>query len=319
MDQVNDDKCEFCVTNILIYYNTFLGTGLPSIVAHKLGISHVIASDLPRAMPLLYYNLIENIAPNSQHESHSFVMPTNRDLCCPSGHLLQDEHVFSDEFMCSVCGEDIEENVFVKRCQRCNFDLCHENCLAAISRGGLEDLPLWFQTELRFRSQFGLPDMNTYHHEFPDVSVDSLSRKGSVSLLSFDWMNDASRIQLQRTIQSKACSSVFIVGADISYSPQSVDIIMSMLPKLVSDMRMSGVQVRILLMHQVRSMLTTSKLLHALAAANWRIERRLIEVSSNTSSLGDLQESEESSIDMSLGGDMAVVQNGIYLIDVIVD
>ena len=297
------------------------GTGLPSIVAHKLGVPHVISTDLPRAMPLLFHNLADNVTLNSPRVK---VETSDVPLCCPSGHLLQDEPVHSDEFMCSVCDEDIEKDAIVRRCRCCNFDLCHDHCLAAISSGNLDDLPLWFQTELKFRQEFGLVDMNSFQHEFPGIP-----NARSVSLCSCDWSSDADRTRLQSAIQNKPISSIFIVGADLSYSPQSVDALMSLLPKLTADLRGGSgggssaglIEVRVLLMHQVRSITTSKRLLRALAATGWRLERRLLEVSADSGAgvmdTHGVEEEEEEEEDESVG--LEVVKNGIYLIDIRLD
>jgi len=311
------------------------GTGLPSIVAHKLGCPHVISTDLPRAMPLLYHNLVENITSNNAPRVKGEAPDDDVQLCCPSGHLLQDEQVSSsDEFMCSVCDEDIEMNALVRRCQCCNFDLCHDHCLAAISSGNVDDLPLWFQIDFKFRREFGhSDDINSFQHVFPGIPSTR-----SVSLLSCDWTSDTDRARLQSAIQSKlSCSSsgkILIIGADISYSSLSVDALMMLLPKLASDLRncgssMHSYQVRILLMHQVRSRATTKRLLNALKATDWRIGRRLIEVSTDSragdsavDSHEEKEDEQEEEEDGSATLDVAsgeIVDNGIYLIDIILD
>ena len=56
----------------------------------------------------------------------------------------------SDEYICSVCENDIDEESGISRCTRCNFDVCHQSCLTKIESKQLHDLPMWFRIQLEY-------------------------------------------------------------------------------------------------------------------------------------------------------------------------
>jgi hypothetical protein len=133
------------------------GAGLASLAALRLHARAVVATDLPRALPLLLHNLRAN---GGSEVSTSRTERGVGDLSeaaatyprCPGGHALVRGIAACEDHVCNVCGlEDplgggIDEGAPVHHCRECDFDVCGP-CFERGARGEWHSLPGWFKLQ----------------------------------------------------------------------------------------------------------------------------------------------------------------------------
>ena len=128
------------------------GAGLASLVALRLGARAVVATDLPRALPLLVHNVKANGGMAEDGASMPLATAGQRARThprCPGGHALSAGEALSEDHVCNVCGlEDalgagIEKGAPVHSCRLCDFDVCGR-CFGQAAAGKWKDLPGWF-------------------------------------------------------------------------------------------------------------------------------------------------------------------------------
>jgi hypothetical protein len=123
------------------------GTGLAALAAARLGAKAVVATDLPRALPLLIHNVQANGA-----EALDPCARSKGGVCCPSGHGLSVSRAKTEDHMCNVCGladplgAGIEMGEQVHSCRSCDFDCCSQ-CHDRAARGEWGQLPGWFKLQ----------------------------------------------------------------------------------------------------------------------------------------------------------------------------
>ena len=139
VNYVVDNKELFRSKNII---EVGSGTGLVSIACSFIGARLTVCSDLEHAMPLLHHNVVVNLE-NSNALSFLGKIYKSKDFraaekdfklksaeislpLCPSGHSLLQEYTVSDEYVCNLCNDEIDEDEIVQKCGLCNFDICHD-------------------------------------------------------------------------------------------------------------------------------------------------------------------------------------------------
>lgn len=298
------------------------GLGLPSIVASRLGVKHIITTDLPIALPMLNYNIQKNTTNNNNDAVNGSKSPPPMSplkLLCPLGHSMTDTITDSDEYMCSVCENDIDEEAGISRCTRCNFDVCHQSCLAKIETNQLSDLPMWFRVQLEYQ----IAALHNNALNSIDLSTDSTL----FHLRSCDWSQEDDRKNiLQKFLSFEAVSSCYssvcIIGADITYNMNSVAKLFSFLNFLIAELLQTGSSaestittgggssgsstrvVRLMLVHQVRSYDTSQLFLNELHFRNqskWSIRctRSLLDISQDAISTNTTRQNIDSDISSS--------------------
>ena len=123
------------------------GAGLASLAAARLGASAVVATDMPRALPLTIHNLQANggVVASTCPRSAGGVR-------CPGGHRLKRLTAKNDDHVCNVCGladplsGGIERGTTVHCCRACDFDVCGA-CADAAGEGAWARLPGWFELQ----------------------------------------------------------------------------------------------------------------------------------------------------------------------------
>ena len=321
------------------------GLGLPSIVAFKNDKSEdVVCTDLLHAMPLLYHNITSNIS--QKEETLSDDIQNKHNLYCPNNHILQAMQVNSDEYTCSVCYDEIIEGDLVYRCSTCNFDICTTSCIPHIYDNSIEELPFWYQIQLAFQSRFkGLApkgdsdaSYTPYIHSFTavpttthntDPVLNTPNTPTKLTLTECDWTNHNDIIRLTTlinltttttstcpTVTTSHARNLLILGADITYSEQSVTTLLIFLTQLTSRLMNNTLNIvyniHIILIHQVRSAVTSRTLGQSLEKSGWKYTMKLIEVSTDTL-LGPTTTDDEEEGE---GGECSMISNGIYRIDI---
>ena len=270
-----------------IFLELGAGLGLPSLVSSRLKVNHVIVSDLPIALPMIYHNLRKNF--NEINPPTEMSVTKTMNFTCPLGHKMTETVIDAyeeGEYMCSICEDDISEPL-LSRCGLCNFDICHKTCLKSIKNGNLSKLPLWFRAHLEYQNILStLPD--SLHSPCIHLSLNStnpttnhLEHLRHVHLMPCDWLIEKDRKNIIQKIYSitpetSASATVYIVGADITYNMKSVERLFKCLRPLLlellvpSPLHQKGENnnhnytIRLLLVHQVRSYDTTNLFLEEL-------------------------------------------------------
>lgn len=232
------------------------GTGLVSLVAEKCGAHKTIATDMPHAIPLLRHNILINSqgvkikAPHLVQECVPF---------CPSGHGLVQAEADCEEYMCSVCDLDIEENGRMQRCEECNFDVCN-SCLESVEHGNLEALPTWYRVHLE--------DYNS-----KSVSVSESSDVNRLAVCAYDWSDESCLDTISKILRDSdgVSRGRVIVASDVTYNRSAVTLFfkaVSDVTKLYFDIdtecRNSAKTVQLIYLHYSREADTEMHMLNTL-------------------------------------------------------
>lgn len=214
---VEDVESKMCRSAAFIELGA--GIGLPSMVAARLGSPCTLCTEKPQALPFLRNNLELNFSPTenpARVEGASYCA-----LKCPSGHPVKMIEAESDEYMCSVCDNEIEENGTIFRCSQCNFDICLE-----CKERDTAQQPSWFRALVE--SKATSDGMYTFidHKSLSLTSGTNSSPPPNIAAVALDWNSteDAEKVvktcqdMLDRGGHGKAVRTIVLLAADVTYN-----------------------------------------------------------------------------------------------------
>lgn len=257
------------------------GAGLSSLVAAKLGARAILATDLPRALPLLIHNLERNGCVEEDECPR-----TAGGVCCPSGHPLKRIVAKTEDHVCNVCGladplgAGIEQGAFVHICRTCDFDVCGR-CNTSAAGGEWGMLPGWFALQCE-GAVLGMGTWRLDDRESPclanPTAADSPGSPGSAALplvmvtpwdlLGTDVTSQAEALVKECVARTGAAPSLVLV-ADVSCSAALIQPLVNTLVALRALLPRGAIA---LMAHERREAKVDSHLEVAMEAAELRRE-----------------------------------------------
>ena len=245
------------------------GAGLASLAAARLGARAVLATDLPRALPLTVHNLEKNGA-----VALAACPRAKGGVRCPGGHRLKRSVAKTEDHLCNVCGladplgGGIDKGSIVHCCRPCDFDVCG-GCADNAAAGKWSALPGWFQLQCEGRVEGigtwqlatpGLPPSDP-----PDAPPPTMILAPWDLLESGDGANSRRASELvEQCVEHGGSPPSLVLVADLSCSALLVQPLVDSLVALRALMRPGAIA---LLAHEKREPKVDTSLSVALAKA----------------------------------------------------
>eukprot|EP00941_MAST-03F_sp_MAST-3F-sp1_P005475 g5475.t1 len=236
------------------------GTGLTSIAAAQLGCNACV-TDLPCAMPLLKHNICLNYG----SPINAFEKSKKGSVVCGEAHPLNKHPADCEDYMCDVCGNEIDVGKTIFSCDTCSFDICGV-CGDSALQCSYEKLPSWFTIQCKSAEKV----------EDKPYKWNVARGSGSLTLCPFDFLDDKA---IARTLEAMNDIPDVIFAADCTFTKDIVRAFVRRLVQFRDVIRNSHEKqsIRLIIVHENRSEEVTSVLKQELREKEFKVERRRID------------------------------------------